>query len=77
VCLLTETTVAAAMHALRTVSLLSRPTLSVVEALLMIGPYLTNAGKYLDAWSLFGITIRLAQAIGCQYPNRSSDSLLI
>ena len=30
----------------------------------MIGPYLTNSGKFLDAWSLFGVTVRLAQSIG-------------
>ena len=58
--------VAAAMHALRTASYMSRPTLLVVQTLLMIGPYLTNAGKFLDAWSLFGMTVRLAQGIGCE-----------
>ncbi|KAI4194784.1 MAG: hypothetical protein LQ346_003612 [Caloplaca aetnensis] len=30
----------------------------------MLGPYLTNSGKFLDAWALLGITIRLAQSIG-------------
>ncbi|KAL8973630.1 MAG: hypothetical protein Q9197_002136, partial [Variospora fuerteventurae] len=30
----------------------------------MLGPYLTNSGRFLDAWALFGITIRLAQGIG-------------
>jgi len=32
----------------------------------MIGPYLTNSGKFLDASALFGITVRLAQSIGCK-----------
>ena len=30
----------------------------------MIGPYLTNSGRFLDAWTLFGTTIRLAHSIG-------------
>ncbi|MCJ1245941.1 hypothetical protein MMC30_003145 [Trapelia coarctata] len=56
--------IAAAMHSLRIAAFLSRPTIPVVETLVMIGPYLINSGKYLDAWSLFGITVRLAQRIG-------------
>ena len=49
---------------------MSRPTLLVIETLVMIGPYLTNSGKFLDASALFGGTIRLAQSIGCE--SRSS-----
>ena len=45
---------------------MSRPTLLTVETLVMISPYLTNSGKFLDAWALFGMTIRLAQSIGCK-----------
>lgn len=30
----------------------------------MMGPYLTNSGRFLDAWTLFGTTIRLAHSIG-------------
>lgn len=56
--------VAAAMQALRTASFMNRPSVLAIEALIMIGPYLTNSGKFLDAWALFGITIRLAQSIG-------------
>ena len=43
---------------------MSRPTLRSLQALLLLGPYLTNSGRFLDAWSLFGLTIRLAQSIG-------------
>ena len=50
---------------------MSRPTLLVIEALVMMGPYLTNSGKFLDASALFGCTVRLAQSIGC----KSRDSL--
>lgn len=60
-------TVAAAMQALRVASFMNRPTLLVIETLIMIGPYLTNGGKFLDAWALFGVTIRLAQSIGCRW----------
>ncbi|KAL8969355.1 MAG: hypothetical protein Q9183_002035, partial [Haloplaca sp. 2 TL-2023] len=29
-----------------------------------MGPYLINSGRFLDAWALFGLTVRLAQSIG-------------
>lgn len=32
----------------------------------MMGPYLTNSGKFLDASALFGLTVRLAQSVGCE-----------
>ncbi|KAI9815597.1 MAG: hypothetical protein M1832_005458 [Thelocarpon impressellum] len=56
--------IAAAMQCLRMASFLNRPTLLCIQTLIMIGPYLTNAGKFLDAWALFGTTIRLAHSIG-------------
>ena len=52
------------MQALRIGSFMSRPTLLGIQALVMMGPYLTNSGRFLDAWTLFGTTIRLAQSIG-------------
>ena len=55
------------MQALRIGSFLSRPTLLTIETLIMIGPYLTNSGRFLDAWAVFGVTIRLAQSLGCRY----------
>lgn len=58
--------VAAAMQCLRLASFMNRPTLLVIEALVMMGPYLTNSGKFLDASALFGGTVRLAQSIGCK-----------
>ena len=58
--------VAAAMQALRVGSFMNRPSLLAVETLVMICPYLTNSGRFLDAWALFGVTVRLAQSIGCK-----------
>ncbi len=55
------------MQALRVSSFMNRPTLLGIQTLIMIGPYLTNGGKFLDAWALFGLTIRLAQSIGREY----------
>jgi hypothetical protein len=55
---------AAAMQALRMASFMHKPTLLGIQSLIMIGPYLTNSGRFLDAWTLFGTTIRLAQSIG-------------
>lgn len=43
---------------------MSQPTLLSIQALLLLGPYLINTGRFLDAWSLFGTTIRSAQAMG-------------
>ena len=57
--------VAASMQALRLAAFLSRPNLRVIQTLVMIGPYLTDSGRFLDSWTLFGTTVRLAQAIGC------------
>ena len=45
---------------------MNRPTLLVIEAMVMMGPYLTNSGKFLDASALYGGTVRLAQSIGCK-----------
>ncbi|KXL49340.1 hypothetical protein M433DRAFT_64551 [Acidomyces richmondensis BFW] len=55
---------AASMQALRTASFMSQPTLLAIQTLLVIGPYLTNSGRFLDAWTLFGTTIRMAHSIG-------------
>ncbi|KAI4259000.1 MAG: hypothetical protein L6R42_004808 [Xanthoria sp. 1 TBL-2021] len=56
--------IAASMQCLRLASFCNRPKLLTVETLVMLGPYLTNSGRFLDAWALFGTTIRLAQSIG-------------
>jgi hypothetical protein len=41
-----------------------KPSLLGIMALLMISPYLTNSGRFLEAFTLFGTTIRLAHSIG-------------
>ncbi|KAF2621553.1 hypothetical protein BU25DRAFT_379534, partial [Macroventuria anomochaeta] len=56
--------VAASMQALRISSFMHKPSLLAIESLIMIGPFLTNSGRFLDAWILFGTTVRLAQAMG-------------
>lgn len=55
------------MQCLRLAAFMNRPSLLAIETLVMMGPYLTNSGKFLDAWALFGLTIRLAQSIGRKY----------
>jgi hypothetical protein len=57
-------TVGASMQALRHASFMSTPTLLGIQTLIMMGPYLTNSGRFLDAWTLFGLTIRLAHSMG-------------
>lgn len=59
--------VAAGMQALRLAAFLNRPTLLTIQTLIMMGAYLTNCGKFLDASAMFGVTVRLAQSIGCTY----------
>jgi hypothetical protein len=61
------------MHALRFACFTSRPTLLCVEALVMMCPYLTNSGRFLDAWTLFGTAVRLAQSIGLHRDPRFLD----
>lgn len=56
--------VAASMTALRMASFMNQPTLLGIQTLVMVGPYLTNSGRFLDAWTLFGTTIRMAHSIG-------------
>ncbi|CAA9961076.1 Fungal trans multi-domain protein [Pyrenophora teres f. maculata] len=56
--------IAAAMQALRLASFMHKPSLLAIQVLVMIGKYLINSGKYLDAFTLFGTTIRLAHSIG-------------
>jgi hypothetical protein len=52
------------MQALRLASFMHKPSLLGIMALLMIAPYLTNSGRFLEAYTLFGTTIRLAHSIG-------------
>ncbi|KAL8957713.1 MAG: hypothetical protein Q9193_005089, partial [Seirophora villosa] len=63
-CRLANAFIAASMQCLRLASFYSRPKLLTIQTLVMLGPYLTNSGRFLDAWALFGTTIRLAQGIG-------------
>ncbi|KAK5296690.1 hypothetical protein LTR16_000219 [Cryomyces antarcticus] len=65
--------IAAAMQALRMASFTNSPTLLSIQTLILIGPYLTNSGRFLDAWTLFGTTIRLAHSIGLHRNPRFLD----
>ncbi|KAK2756107.1 hypothetical protein FQN54_005515 [Arachnomyces sp. PD_36] len=55
---------AAAMHALRLGSFSNRPTVLSVLTLVMMSLALVNAGRFLDSYTLFGLTIRAAQGLG-------------
>lgn len=61
------------MQALRDASFMSQPTLLGIQTLVMLGPYLTNSGRFLDAWTLFGTTVRLAHSIGLHRNPRFLD----
>ena len=51
---------------------MNRPTILAVETLLLISPYLIDTGRFLDAYTLFGTTIRVAQALGRKYALRAN-----
>lgn len=67
------------MQCLRLASFWNQPKFLIVQTLVMMGPYLTNSGRFLDAWTLFGITIRIAQSIGRKHViiNRDKGNELI
>ena len=52
---------------------MSRPTLLAIQTLVIVSPYLTNSGRFLDAWTLFGSTIRLAHSVGLHRNPRYLD----
>ncbi|KAJ5768773.1 hypothetical protein N7520_003332 [Penicillium odoratum] len=51
-------------HALRLANFLFRPSLDVIQALLIIGNTLQNMAQSDAAWALLGSTVRLAQTMG-------------
>ncbi|OJJ06738.1 hypothetical protein ASPVEDRAFT_140590 [Aspergillus versicolor CBS 583.65] len=51
-------------QALRLANFLLRPSLDVVQALLILGNTLQNNGQSDAAWALLGTTVRLAQTLG-------------
>ncbi|EUC35395.1 hypothetical protein COCCADRAFT_3417 [Bipolaris zeicola 26-R-13] len=69
--------IAASMQALRLASFMHKPSLVAVQTLILIGKYLANSGRFLDAFILFGTTIRLAHSIGlhCNPKHLTSFSL--
>ena len=54
---------------------MSHPTISVIQTLVLMSPYLTNSGRFLDGWTLFGTTIRLAHSIGLHRDPKVLDPL--
>ncbi|KOC18825.1 hypothetical protein AFLA70_164g002191 [Aspergillus flavus AF70] len=51
-------------QALRLANFLFRPSLDIVQAMLILGNMLQNNGQSDAAWALLGTTVRLAQALG-------------
>jgi hypothetical protein len=49
---------------LRLANFLFRPSMEVIQALLILGTVLQNDGQSDGAWSLLGLTVRLAQCLG-------------
>lgn len=54
------------MQALRIFGITSCPTLYCLQALLFLNLYPQYTGRLLDAWSVFGLSIRLAQSLNVQ-----------
>ncbi|KAJ5160748.1 uncharacterized protein N7482_007752 [Penicillium canariense] len=51
-------------HALRLCNFLFRPSLDIIQSLLILGNTLQNMGQSDAAWALLGTTVRLAQTMG-------------
>ncbi|OOF92882.1 hypothetical protein ASPCADRAFT_152582 [Aspergillus carbonarius ITEM 5010] len=51
-------------QALRLANFLFRPTMDIIQALLIVGNTLQNTGQSDAAWALLGTTVRLAQTLG-------------
>ncbi|KAJ5162520.1 hypothetical protein N7492_007912 [Penicillium capsulatum] len=63
-------------HALRLANFLFRPSLDIIQALLILGNTLQNMGQSDAAWALLGTTVRLAQTMGLHTErNYLSDQL--
>ncbi|KAJ5150376.1 transcriptional regulator family: Fungal Specific TF [Penicillium capsulatum] len=58
-------------HALRLANFLFRPSLDIIQALLILGNTLQNMGQSDAAWALLGITVRLAQKMGLHTEKKS------
>ncbi|CAG7996544.1 unnamed protein product [Penicillium salamii] len=60
-------------HALRLSNFLFRPSLDIVQTLLILGNTLQNMGQSDAAWALLGTTIRLAQTMGLHTERSTSQ----
>lgn len=52
------------MQALRQTTFISQPTLLSIQAMILMCIYLSSDGRALEAWTVLGTTIRMAQAVG-------------
>ena len=65
--------VCCAYECLRIINYLSRATLIDLQTLLVLGKVISNNMNAGVAWSLLGLTIRLAQSLGLHYDPPSAD----
>lgn len=54
---------------------MSQPTLLGIQTLIILGPYLSNSGRFLDAWTLFGTTIRMAYCLNLHRDSRFLETM--
>lgn len=52
------------MEALRHASFMNEPSLLGIKTILIVGLCLIKSGQLEDAWTMFGVVIRLAQSVG-------------
>lgn len=62
--LLTYTKARRSFQALRLANFLFRPSLEVIQTLLILGHVLQNQGQSDATWAMLGLTVRLAQTLG-------------
>ncbi|KAK3045768.1 hypothetical protein LTR09_012689 [Extremus antarcticus] len=61
---------------LRLSDFLLKPGVEIVQTLVVLGTYLQNAGQSDGAWSLLGLTHRLARSLGLHSPNSGDEHFL-
>ena len=62
--LIQQSTARRSFHAFRLANFLFRPSMEIIQALLILGNTLQNMGQSDAAWALLSTTVRLAQTMG-------------
>lgn len=73
---LTKLTVERCDACLRLARYTANPSVQIVQTLILIGLQAQNAGRSDEAWSLTGLTFRLAQSLGMEGLTETEEHFL-